>query len=700
MKKILQNYKTGEIEIAEVPVPAVKKGYILVKNLYSAVSVGTERAKVELARKNILQKVMERKDDLKKFWMMVKREGFLSAYRKAKTILETPRPLGYSCCGKVVEISEGIDDIRVGDIVACAGDDAHHAEFVCCNRALCVKVPHEVLPEESAFVALGSIAINAVRKAEAQIGDKICVIGLGLIGLIITQILKSAGCKVYGIDVNEKRIELAKKFGAEVSNKIDFEKIKDFTEGVGFDSVILSLSTSEEDIMDKAGKIARDRGKIIIVGVFPIQIPRDIYYYKDLEVRIVRSYGPGRYDPIYEEKSIDYPVGYVRWTENRNMKEFIELLKNKEITLKPLITHIFPIEKAKDAYQLIREKKEEFVGVLFKYPEEEKVIRVIEKKREYKGEKVNLGVIGAGKFCQSNLLPHLKEKVYFKAVCNEHPESSFYVQKKFGFERATTNPEDIINDEEINAVLIATRHDTHAELIKKSLLKDKYVFCEKPLAIKVEDVFEIKKIVEKGGGRLQIGFNRRFSPSVVEAKKEMGDGIFLINYRVNAGEIDKNHWVQDLDVGGGRIIGEVCHFVDTLIYLLSDRPVEVFAYSTPDSVNFDNAIINLKFGRGSIANVIYASKGDKYFEKERIEIFGKGKVIIIEDFKRLRISKEGVERVKELKGKGFKEELRAFIDAVEKGKPSPISFEDIFYTSLTTFAIIESIKKNSPKNIR
>jgi len=723
MKQLIQNYKTGELRVEEVPLPALKPGGVLVRNVFSLISTGTEKAKIELARKNLLAKAKEKPEQARQVLETLKKEGIINTYRKVMTKLEAPSPLGYSSAGIVMEVGREVDEFKVGQRVACAGAGyAVHAEVVFVPTNLCVKIPDGVGFDYAAFTTLGAIAMQGVRQAQLTLGENIVIIGLGAVGQLTIQMVKAAGCKVMGIDIDSWKVELAKKLGIDegmVRDRDDILKeIRAFSGGRGIDAVIITAGTSSSDPVKLAGNILRDKGRVVVVGAVKVDIPRKDYYEKELSLSFSRSYGPGRYDPIYEEKGIDYPIGYVRWTEKRNMEEFLRLVSKRKVNLEPLITHRFKIEDALQAYEIITgKKKEKFLGILLKYEEDKEQRSKISLKavdsskvKSYPSlKRVNLGIIGAGNFAQNFLLPNLKKisSARFKGVATATGINARHVAKKFGFEYATTKAEDIINDPEVDAVIIATRHNLHSELAVKALEENKAVFVEKPLALCEEEVKNVIKAWEKSQGRLMVGFNRRFAPLVKKAKEFYQErrGPLAIIYRINAGYIPKNHWIQDLKEGGGRIIGEVCHFVDLLEYFVKVKPIKIYAQSILDDrediTNNDTINISLKFEDGSIGSLNYLACGDSSFPKERIEIFGEDSVGVIDDFKNATFTRKGkTKKIKRInQDKGHREELEAFVEAVKNSKEMPIKFEEIVTTTLVTFKILESLEKGVPIEI-
>ena len=721
MKQLVQDFKTGEIKIIEVPPPVLRPDGLLVKNLYSAVSVGTERATVTVGAKSLLGKARARPDLVKKVLESMKKEGVLETLMKVRSKLDVYRALGYSSAGVVWAVGENVSEFRKGDLVACGGGNyAVHAEIVYVPKNLCVKVPEGVDLEEAAFTTIGSIALQAIRQAGVTVGENVAVIGLGLIGLITVQILKAAGCKVAGIDLIKENVEMARRLGADeaiLRSDPDLNvSLSNLTEGYGMDAVIITASTRSNDPIDLAAKILRDRGRVIVVGAVGMTLDREEFYMKELSLKLSRSYGPGRYDPLYEEKGIDYPIGYVRWTEGRNMGEFLQLLKEKKVKIKPLITHRFSIENAVTAYDLLLGKiKEPYRGILISYPEIQDLKKTIYVLKEPTKQRVstttaNVGLIGAGSFAQKYILPSLskRKEVRLVGVATASGNNARKVADKFGFEFCTTEAEEILNNPGINLVIIATRHNLHGTLVAEALRKGKAVYVEKPLAINEE---ELKDIIEafKASGKpyLMVGFNRRFSPHVAQVINFIGghSGPFSIIYRVNAGYLPPDHWIHDPEEGGGRLIGEICHFVDLIQYITGEKPrktwgAQVFSQNR-QIINEDTLSILIEFERGSVATISYIAIGASNFPKERIEVFGNSKVAVIEDFKRsILYSSKGKKKFSTGRiDKGHKREMDLLIDTFINGMDAPIPFSELTLTTVTTFKIQESLRTGSVSDI-
>jgi predicted dehydrogenase/threonine dehydrogenase-like Zn-dependent dehydrogenase len=711
MKQVLQSFRSGVLKVDEVPETLCKSGGILVSNVTSLISAGTEKMAIDLAQRSLVGKARERPDLVRQVIDKLKRDGLRRTIQTVKARLDTPLALGYSCAGIVREVGSGAHEFSVGDHVACAGMNyASHAETVFIPKNLAVQIPDGVSFDEASFVTLGAIAMQGVRTAEVKLGDKVAVVGLGLVGQLTVQILKAAGCQVAGIDLDSTKIHLARALGADfaIQRNDDVEGALSRFSGSGVDAVVITAAAETNDPIVLAGALARDRAIVSIVGAVRIDVPRKTYYEKELQLRLSRSYGPGRYDPIYEEQGVDYPIGYVRWTERRNMQEFLRLVAAKAVKLDQLITHRFPIEQAEMAYDIITGKSnEEHLGILLKYAEVpliERASRTVTLKErrstDERGE-VKLGVIGAGNFARSVLLPRLAKasNVRLLGIATATGRNSKAMGDKYGFGICTTDYRELLNAEELNTVIIATRHNTHAKMTAEAVSAGKTVYVEKPLAICEEELTEVINAVYQYHGRVMVGFNRRFSPFSTELKRFFkGVESLAITYRVNAGSLPKDSWI-DGEEGGGRITGEVCHFVDFLQFLTDADPAEVFAYQSPDGP--DTLCIILKLSDGSSANINYFANGDRGFPKERIEVFGGGKTAVLDDFCRLEMWGDGKRKVtKRLsQDKGFDQELSAFIQAARSGDQMPIAWRSLVLTTLTTFRIEEALGSGKPRKI-
>ncbi|MBI5403302.1 MAG: bi-domain-containing oxidoreductase [Ignavibacteriae bacterium] len=709
MKQIIQYQKTGEITIEDLPVPVLKKGYVLVKNAFSLISSGTERTSVETAQASMIGKAKSRPDLVKQVLDNVKKEGLKATYNKVQNRLDNYKELGYSTAGVIIESS--VDNLKPGDRVACAGLTANHSEVISVPKNLVVKIPENVSYEEASFTTLGSIALQGVRQADVKIGEAVAVVGLGLIGLITMQLLKANGCRVIGIDINESNFEIAKKLGCDIcclSGGDSVKIVESFTRGFGTDSVIITAGAKSNEPVELAIEYARKKSNIVIVGAVNMNIPRSQFYEKELDFRISCSYGPGRYDKLYEETGIDYPVGYVRWTENRNMSAVLDLLSAGKLDVKSLITQVFKIENALDAYKIITgEKKEKYIAVLISYPENLITERKIYNKKTGAVSETGIyaGFIGAGNFAQSNLLPHLSsQKIALEGVCTSTPVNSKSAAEKFGFDFFTTDYNEILQNDKINTVFIASRHDSHGKYVLESIKAGKHVFAEKPLVINSEELENIRDSYNPQK-HLLVGFNRRFSAPFRDIKKFFGNNLepYVITFRVNAGLIPKNHWVQAPEQGG-RIIGEVCHFIDTVSFLTDSKPVKVFAESiytdNSNMINHDNVNIVIKYENGSVGNILYLANGNSSQPKEYCEVFAGGKTAEMDNYKEVTFYSGGKKNSKSYNGtKGHREEIFHFINLLNGKEEVTLSPDSIFKTTLLTFKILDSLKSGVPETI-
>jgi len=713
MKQLLQDIKDGKTIVEDVPIPTPREGQALVKVSASLVSAGTERMVVEFAEKSYLGKARSRPDLVKQTLDKAKREGIMPTVQAVFNRLDQPMGLGYSTAGTIVALGKNMQGFKVGQRVACAGGGyATHAEYNVVPRNLLTPLPKNVDFESASFTTLGAIALHGFRLAETQLGENVAVIGLGLLGLLTIQLAAAAGCNVLGIDIDPKRVKLASSFGIQAVVRAQAEATASaFTSNRGFDSIIICADTSSNDPVELAGVIARDRAKVVATGAVGLNFPRKVYYEKEIAFINSRSYGPGRYDLNYEENGQDYPIGYVRWTEGRNFQAVVDLMASGKLNVSPLISHRFNIEEGVKAYEVITgKKKEPFLGVLLTYPERKmKEERKVEFLSIVRGQSsvVKLGVLGAGLFANSTLLPILKSNKDFELVgiASSGGLHAQHSGKKFGFQYATSFEDEIINDPKINTVAILTRHDTHADLIVKALKAGKNVFVEKPLAITPEQLKKIEKQLSITNYQLLVGFNRRFSPFAQSLKSQISNlpEPKHLHYRVNAGFIPANHWTQDEAIGGGRIIGEACHFIDLITYLVGALPVKVSAHALPNNGKYkeDNVSMTFTFADGSIGVVDYLANGDKSMPKERLEVFCGGMVAVLDDYVSLTTVKDGRKKEERIaQDKGWRAEMAAFADSVKAGKEPPIPYEQILAVTKSTFAAVESIRSGNPVEIK
>lgn len=706
MKQVLLDLQSGSIQVEDVPVPAVTRG-VVVRNAYSLISAGTESSLINLAGQSLIGKAKARPDDVKKVIQKIGTDGPLPAYRQAMSRLSKPEPLGYSCAGTVVKT--GTDDFEVGDRVACAGAGyAVHAEYVSVPKNLCVRIPEGVGFREAAFTTVGSIAMHGVRNARVTVGESVAVIGLGLIGLLVIQILKAAGCRVIGIDIDQEKLSLAASLGADAVSNYDglSGRMKAFSP-FGADAVIITAATRSSAPIEAAGRLVRDQGRVVVVGNVGMNVPRNIFYEKEAEVVVSRSYGPGRYDRNYEERGIDYPI-YVRWTERRNMEAFLELVRQKKVDLDRLITHTFALEDAPDAYDLINTGKERYIGVLLQYsPNGTGASGTVTHlpgsgRRKRSAQVRTLGCIGAGVHALSSLYPHLPGlPVNLAGLATATGLSAHSVAKKYGFSYCTTDYQKILKDPDINAVMIATRNDLHAPMAIDALHAGKDIFVEKPLATNIDELRRVVEAWNESGQRLMVGFNRRHSPLAQRMKEFFGNRSTpaVLHYRVNAGQIPPDHWVHDDEQGGGMLISECCHFIDFMQFITGARPIQVYARAiepTGSLRKYDNFQATLTFDDGSLGTVTYTTLGDPSYPKETVEVFCDNAVGRITDFRDLELRRGGKasrERRWLAQDKGFAGELLAFV----KGEVP--DFAGSVATTLATFQAWESIDTGTPREI-
>jgi len=717
MKQVLQDARTGEVEVAEVPGPRLLPGCLVVQIAASLVSAGTERASTEFASKNLLQKATARPDLVREVVAKIRRDGLFSAVSAVSSRLDQPSALGYSSAGTIVGVGEGITDLSVGDRVACAGAGyAVHAELASIPRLLAAKFPQDsgITFGEAAFTTVGAVAMHGVRTAEIKLGDVVAVIGLGLLGQLTVQLLRAAGCHVLGMDINPKRAELASRLGV-VAVSSATAQFRDLclahTAGSGVDAVLITAETSSSEPVNLAAEVARDRAVVVAVGTVGMDLQRPAYYAKELDFRIARSYGPGRYDAAYEQKGRDYPIGYVRWTETRNMEAFLQLLAEKKLDVNSLITHRFPIERAHGAYELITGKTgEPHLGVLITYPDQPETTQRVDLQKPHaaaRKEVVSIGLVGAGSFATSTLLPAIKsvDGIKLAGVCAATGSHARHAAERFGFAYGATDEEQLLNDPAVNTVVIATRHHMHAAQVVNALRAGKHVFCEKPLCLNQEELAEIVRAYSAAGGRsrLMVGFNRRFAPMAVRMKAFVREaaGRLAMHYRVNAGYLPPDHWLNDPEQGGGRLLGEVCHFVDFLAFLAGSFPSTVHARALSEDARDSggNLLISLEFANGAQGTIGYFANGDKSYSKERVEVFGGGSVAVLEDFRRLELVRHGRKQVFRSflrQDKGHRGEWQALADAIRTGGPTPISFEEILASTLATLRLAESRSSGAP----
>lgn len=703
MEQLTQQLKSGKMEILEVPFPVMGKGQVLVRNHYSVISAGTEGKTVSDARKGYIAKAKSRQKEVKMVIEMIKAEGLKKTYDVVMNKLEAPSPLGYSCGGEVLAVGQDVKDLKAGDKVACGGDGAYHADVVAVNRNLCVKLPDDIDIGQAAFATIASIAIQGIRQADLRMGENCLIIGMGIIGQLTYKILEASGIQPVGVDVSHAQVNQSIEAGIKhVYNRHQEgieEIIQHFTKGFGADAIIITAGTSSLDPVEFAGAMARKKGKVVIVGAVPTGFSRANYYKKELELKMSSSYGPGRSDIQYEEKGIDYPIGYVRWTENRNMQSFVELLASGRLDISPLISHTYALDESPKAYDMILAREESFSGVLIQYDTTPKSNNRIEINQSVAtpGD-VNVGFIGAGSFAQGSLLPNMKGLCNFMGVATGRGNNAKYVGEKYKFSYLASTGEEIISDPNINTIFITTRHNLHADYVLKAIQGDKHIFVEKPLAMNETELQDIKSAYELNpNNHLMVGFNRRFSPAVKDLKKlflkEQAKSIVI---RINSGIMPVDHWVNDPEIGGGRIIGEACHFIDLAMFLADSPIVSVSADSMNDPNHLNNTVvINLKMQNGSVASICYFSNGNKDVPKEYIEVFCGGTIAQIDDFKSLKVYGKNSKVIKfKRQDKGHAAGVQTFLKSIKEGNACPIPFHESYLSMLSTFKVNQSLLEN------
>ena len=708
MKQLLQNYRNGELVLAEVPAPSCGDRGVVVRTRYSVVSAGTERAMLALAKKGLLGKARARPDLVKQVLKRARIEGVAPTLRKAFARLDEPVSLGYSAAGEVVEAGRDSEGLRPGDRVAVAGAGyANHAEFSFVPRNLCVKIPDGVAYADAAFATVGAIALQGIRQAGPQLGERVVVIGLGLIGALTLQLLRANGCSVLGIDVAKERVDFARGIGFEASIASDAEPACDaFTAGRGADAVIVTAATSSNEPVVTAGEVSRLKGRVVVVGLVGMDVPRETYYRKELDLRLSMSYGPGRYDAEYEERGHDYPLAYVRFTEQRNMESFLDLVRQGTVTPASLVSHRFAFADALDAYALVEGAERDQIGILLEYPGESAIPAVQPAPAAVAGGRgaVRIATLGAGSFARGVLLPRLARlpNVHLAAVSARTGKSAKQAARRFKIASATTDNRQLLESADVDAVVVATRHGDHANLAAAVLRAGKHVFVEKPLCIVERDLDELQALVGEAGAEarcLMVGFNRRFSRHAVAMKAAFDDrrAPMLVNYRVNAGTVPREHWVNDPDEGGGRVIGEVCHFVDFCTALVDREPMTVSADGTGKEGEFedDSVVVTIRYVDGSLATIQYAASGHRDLAKERCEVFAEGRSAVMEDFAVTRFYGGG-RTIRGRQDKGFGAELSRFVAVCQDGGPWPISWEQIVSTHRVCFGALRSLASGRP----
>jgi predicted dehydrogenase/threonine dehydrogenase-like Zn-dependent dehydrogenase len=697
MKQIIQSFKTGETVLEEVPAPQVSKGTVLIQTKRSLVSLGTERMLVEFGKSNLISKARQQPDKVKQVLDKIKTDGLIPTLEAVFNKLGEPLPLGYCNVGKVIAVGEGVSEFKVGDRVASNGQ---HAEFVAIPKNLVVHIPDNVTDEQATFTVIGSIGLQGIRLLNPTLGETIVVTGLGLIGLLTAQLLVANGCKVIGVDVDDSKLNLAKKWGILPFNPKNGDVVKfveEQTNGIGADGVIITASAKTDEIISQAAKMSRKRGRIILVGVIGLNLSRAEFYEKELSFQVSCSYGPGRYDENYENRGNDYPLPFVRWTEKRNFEAILHAIASGKIQVDEMITELIPLNDYLKIYGEIGSSKS--IASILKYEESEGTPKTTIQLKEvsYTGQKGVIGIIGAGNFTKMTMLPALKGSgANYKYIASKGGITGTAMAQKHGFSHSTTNVEDVLQDNEVDLVLITTRHNLHANMTVKCLEAGKHVFVEKPLALNKEELDKVITAQQKSGKTVMVGFNRRFSPHAEKMKALLGTSQMNVIATMNAGNIPANVWVHDMLVGGGRIIGEACHFIDLITYLTGSKVKAVCmnAMGINPEDNTDNANILLKYENGSTGVINYFSNGSKAYSKERIEVYSQERTLIMDNFRTTYgYGFKGFSKLKTPLDKGHKNQFHKLISQTKNGGNALIPFDEIINTTHASFAAIESLQK-------
>jgi predicted dehydrogenase/threonine dehydrogenase-like Zn-dependent dehydrogenase len=726
MKQIAQNYRSGELTVLDVPAPVCRPGGVLVQSLFSLISTGTEMMKVSEAKMSMVGKARARPDQVRKVLDTVAQQGAVATYKKVMNRLDSYTPLGYSLCGVVVEVGRGADEFRVGQLVAAAGNEyALHAEYNWIPVNLCAAVPRGVAAEHAAFSTVGAIAMHGVRRAEVQLGETACVIGLGLVGQLVVRLLIASGIRVIGLDVIEDRCRLAEKAGAvlcaaptDQGMEATQQVLAQISGGRGADHVFLAAGGSSNGPVETAVKLARDRARVVDIGKTRLDLPWNSYYDKELDVRFSRSYGPGRYDDRYELEGIDYPAGYVRWTERRNLECFLDLIAREAIEVSSLVSGVFPIDQATTVYRDLSSGSLPAVGVLLEYPspavaaaggQPPAVSRTIPVSkpttpRGAGGKQLAIGFIGAGNYASSMLLPHLArmDTAQLAHVATTRSLSAVNAQRRFGFTTASTSADAVLGDESLDAIFIVTRHHTHAELVCRALETGKAVFVEKPLALTRDEVERIiDAVANTGNDRLMVGFNRRFAPVLEQMRSQFGapGSGSISRYLVNAGRLEADSWYRNEELEGSRFTGEGGHFIDTLSWWAASLPEEVYAVP---GLEADDLQATIRFQSGSSGIITYVTTGNPRYPKETFDTAAGGRSARLDNFARTAVwagRRRSSTRSRGAQDKGQRAELASFTEACRTGAPMPISFESLVATTRATIAVGESLSSGHPERV-
>jgi predicted dehydrogenase/threonine dehydrogenase-like Zn-dependent dehydrogenase len=700
MHQIIQDLKTGETILAEVPAPMVQRGQVLIQTHRSLVSLGTERMLVEFGKANWLDKARQQPDKVKQVLDKVKTDGLKPTMDAVFRKLGEPLPLGYCNAGEVIGVGAGVTEFKIGDRVVSNG---HHAEIVAVPKNLVAKIPEGVDEEEAAFTVIGAIALQGIRLINPTFGETVVVTGLGLIGLLAVQLLHANGCRVIGLDFDAAKVALAQSFGVEAFAVGDgmnpVALVEQLTGGIGADAVLITASTKSNDVITQAAKMSRKRGRIVLVGVIGLDLQRSDFFEKELTFQVSCSYGPGRYDDHYEQKGNDYPIGFVRWTEKRNFEAILQAIATQRLNVRPLITEVVDLDQFQEIYGNMGNSRS--IASILKYSGQVNAAKttVATRAHHFTGQKGVLGIIGAGNFTGAVIAPELARlQAATKYISSAKGLSGTTLAKKYKIPNSTTNYQDILKDPEVDGVLITTRHSAHAQQVMEALAAGKHVFVEKPLALTYEELDAIAAVYEQHHQTLTVGFNRRFSPFAIDARHQLGDaGPLNVIATMNAGAIPANHWTQDMQSGGGRIIGEACHYIDLITFLTGSlvESVVMNALGPHAPENTDNAVIILKYQNGSQGVINYFSNGSKAYSKERVEIYSQGRTMVLDNFRKstyFGFKKSGLQQTQD---KGHREQFRLFVERLKNGGAATIPFEEIMNTSRAAIAAVESLKTGS-----
>ncbi|MGG7035412.1 MAG: bi-domain-containing oxidoreductase [Flavobacterium sp.] len=700
MKQIIQSFKTGETILENVPAPQVRRGCVLIQTTRSLVSLGTERMLVEFGKSNLIQKARQQPDKVKQVLDKIKTDGLMPTIETVFNKLGEPLPLGYCNVGRVIAVGEGVNDFKVGDRVVSNGQ---HAEFVCVPKNLVAHIPDNVTDEEATFTVIGSIGLQGIRLLNPTLGETVVVVGLGLIGLLTAQLLVANGCRVIGSDIDEAKLAMAEEWGIIPFNPLKGDVVKfveDETNGVGADGVIITASAKNNDIISQAARMSRKRGKIVLVGVIGLNLSRAEFYEKELSFQVSCSYGPGRYDEDYEQKGIDYPLPFVRWTEKRNFETVLQSISFGRIHVKDMITEEIPLNDYLKIYGEIGNSKA--IASILKYDEKSQLNpshNVKLKETDFSASKGVIGIVGSGNFTKMTMMPAFKDSgAHYKYIASNGGVTGTALAQKYNIANSTTDYKEILKDSEVDLVLITTRHNLHASMVVESLKAGKNVFVEKPLALNNDELNQIIEAQKQSGKTITVGFNRRFSPHIQKIKQVVGNAPMNVIATMNAGFIPANVWVHDMKVGGGRIVGEACHYIDLITFLTGSKVKSVCMNAMGDNPeeNTDNATILLKYENGSTGVINYFANGSKAYSKERVEVFSQERTLIMDNFRKTEgFGTKGFSKLKTSLDKGHKNQFHLLIKKVKDGGESLIPLDEIVNTTKASFAAIQSLKTKS-----